>query len=621
LWLAAAVPWIAYVLSASGHAYWLDSGEFVAASVRLDIAHPPGHPLTELYGKLFTLLPIGSLPLRVAVGQAAATAIACAILCRATAAVLKLQAVREVVRWPCALFAAWASALTYGLWFQAVRPEVYALQTLCTSVIVERVASYLETRGQAMADSQRLGLPAARYAGPACFALALGLANHHFTALLVVPALVVPAFLLVRSGRLRALAGSALLGTLGLATYAYLPLRAARALPANLGHPDDWARFVWVVSARVYQHGAATQSTQPFSERLADVAVLLMESFRVLPLLAAAVGLYVLLRKPATRAAGLFALLVLAPNLIARAWLGPVRSNPDVLGYFGSTFLILGMLAACGLAELATQLVALARRWSPAGSASRRTAPPAAFLAFCLPALAFINLPFALARSSLADFHATDSIDDQRLRGLPPRSVVVETMPQTVFRHWELDAVERLRPDVLQVPVPFLTHPGMRDALLARSPSLARLVDGYLQGDAIRCGDLLAESRLRPTWLELDVRVPPDCYALLQPAALLHRVAPQQPVADVSAQLLATYEKLYADLGPHALREPETVRQLLAVHYLGAVQFAATGELDLARAEIAFTLALAPEDRNVRNLARALEQEHGPIAIAPFLDL
>jgi hypothetical protein len=51
-----------YAATASGHGYWLDSGEFTAAAVALDIAHPPSHPLAQLWAKPFTLLPIGPLP-------------------------------------------------------------------------------------------------------------------------------------------------------------------------------------------------------------------------------------------------------------------------------------------------------------------------------------------------------------------------------------------------------------------------------------------------------------------------------------------------------------------------------------------------------------------------------
>jgi hypothetical protein len=612
-WLAGGVPWIAYVLSCSAHAYWLDSGEFVAAAVRLDISHPPGHPLTELYGKAVTLLPFGSLPFRVAIGQAFATALACVFACRATAAVLKLQGVPNVLRWPCAVFAAWQSAFTYGLWFQAVRPEVYALQTLCTSVILERVTSFL-----ARAHEER-PVHAASYAGPACLALGLGLANHHFTALFVVPAMLVPAFVLVRSGRWRCLIGAGILGSLGLATYAYLPLRAAHQLAANLGDPETWSRFVWVVSARVYQHGAATQTTQPFSERLADVAVLLTESFRVLPLLAAVIGLYVSLRIRRARVAGLFLLLALAPILVARAYLGPVRSNPDVLGYFGTAFLVIGILSASALAQLAMQLAVFGR-----SLLARRVDPSlyGRYLTWLLPLLAVFNLPHALERSSLAGFHATDSLDEERMRSLPARAVVIETMPQTVFRHWELDAVERVRPDLEQVPVPFLTHPGMRDGLLARSPSLQQLVDGYLKADVLRCETLFAGAAARTIYLELDVRVPAACHPALAPAHLLHRVkagAPQPAAAVTRARLERTYAQLYRDLGAIAIREPETLRQLLAIHYLNAVQFAAVGERSLARQEIGRAEQLAPQDGNVKAFANALSQGEGPLAIAPFL--
>src|SRR5262245_45487285 len=61
LWLAVGVPLCAYLLSASGQSYWLDAGEFVAAAVDLDIAHPPGHPLTALWAKPFTWLPLGPI--------------------------------------------------------------------------------------------------------------------------------------------------------------------------------------------------------------------------------------------------------------------------------------------------------------------------------------------------------------------------------------------------------------------------------------------------------------------------------------------------------------------------------------------------------------------------------
>ena len=42
-----------------------DSGEFIACAYTLGIPHPPGAPLYILWGRLFALLPIGSVEQRV----------------------------------------------------------------------------------------------------------------------------------------------------------------------------------------------------------------------------------------------------------------------------------------------------------------------------------------------------------------------------------------------------------------------------------------------------------------------------------------------------------------------------------------------------------------------------
>src|SRR5262249_23754374 len=152
--------------------------EFVAQAVHLDIAHPPGHPLSGLYGRAFCMLPLGSLSFRVALGQAVATAAASVCMCRAIAAALRGMQLVERVRWPLALSGAWLAAFSYGIWFQAVRPEVYALQSLCSALVLERLLTL------SAAEPER---PGPALAG-AALVLGLGLTNHHLIALLGVPA-------------------------------------------------------------------------------------------------------------------------------------------------------------------------------------------------------------------------------------------------------------------------------------------------------------------------------------------------------------------------------------------------------------------------------------------------
>src|SRR5436853_7152974 len=41
-----------------------DSGEMIAASYRLGLPHPPGYPLFDLIGRLFSFIPVGTVSFR-----------------------------------------------------------------------------------------------------------------------------------------------------------------------------------------------------------------------------------------------------------------------------------------------------------------------------------------------------------------------------------------------------------------------------------------------------------------------------------------------------------------------------------------------------------------------------
>jgi hypothetical protein len=601
LWLAGGVPFVAYVATASGFAYWLDSGEFVAAAVQLDIAHPPGHPLSALYGAAFGLLPLGSLSFRVAVGQALASALASALHCRATVAALSGMELPTKVVWPLGVFAAWLSALTYGIWFQAVRPEVYALQTLCVAVVFERLVAL--AMQPATGDTRPL-LGAA-------VGLSLGLTNHHLIALLLVPAFLPALWQVWRGRRLRTLSAACALGAVGLGTYLYLPLRAAANPPANLGNPVNLERFLWVVSAQVYAHDMGTEEPQPLLERCLDVLLLLFENFRALPTLLALIGLYVLARHAGTRRHALLCALLFAVDAGARAWLGPVRSNPDILGYLAPSFLVTGTLAAGCLGAVFW----LFARHRPASAAKLSG------YAVLLPLCALALIPRGQARASLRHFEASDAFDELRMRRLPARAVVVASMPQTVFRSWEVAAVERARPDLVTIPLPFLRYPGTSEALLQRHPELSAMVHSYLSShDRLQAEALSQLARTRPVFVELDTRIAPNIYPLLRSHGLLAQVstdAEHVSADDLRNKLDSTYAELYQLLGPD-LRETETARQLLWIHYMNAVQLAGLGARELAQREAARALAIHPADARARELARAL-REPGPLKVERFL--
>ena len=138
--LAGVPPLFIYVSTASGYAHWLDGGEFVAAAADFGISHPPGHPLASIVLGAANLAPIGALSFRVALVCALLGAVAAVALFFAFESTLKVSGViGDALRFPLALAATWWVVGTQAWWFQAVRPEVYALQAALLCIAMERL--------------------------------------------------------------------------------------------------------------------------------------------------------------------------------------------------------------------------------------------------------------------------------------------------------------------------------------------------------------------------------------------------------------------------------------------------------------------------------------------------
>lgn len=622
--LAAGVPLACYVATLSGSSYWLDGGEFVAAAFQLGISHPPGHPLSELYGKALQLVPLGSLAARVAWGQALATAAAAACLYRAIETSVRVVLPGgDAVAIPAGVAGAWLAALSYGWWFQAVRPEVYALETALLCLAIERLVAF-EVRAVAPdadasithRDAGGASRSVARDARPlwvAALALGLGLTNHHFMAVLALPAFLWTAVRTLRARGARVLLSAMGIGALALSVYAYLPVRAWANPPQNPGVPTTLARFWWVVSGRVYARHQGATSWQPLDERFADMAVIIIEYSHGIFALCALCGLYFLCRHRASRVIGVAWGLVAIVGFGARAYLDPVRGNPDALGYLEPAF---GATAALAVVFLAVAGTVIAERLG-----SVRALPP--LLAALALGIGVERIVRVGPHASLAAFHATDAFAEPRIAALPARAVVVATTPHWMFRHWEHAAIEGLRPDVTVVPVPFLAYPGTADAFVARHPDLARFVASYVVAQRLTAAALVDLASRRPAIVELDMRAEPRLYPILLPANLLHRVIPGADAAALASAARdrdADHRRLYAQLGSDA-RESETSRALLWMHYTDAVYYAGRGAIALARQATERAVALHPMDAHLRELRAALRVAGGgPMDVTRFLD-
>ncbi len=608
--LASGLPLACFVATAAPFGYWHDAGEFVAQATSFGIAHPPGHPVAGVIGGAAALLPFGPIALRVALASAILAAVAAAFLYLAIERSVRAQGVRSAsIYVPLSLGATWLVVGSAGFWLQAVRPEVYALQAALSAIVLERVIAFETSAGHA------LGTPVdSRPLYAASLALGLSLANHHFLGLLLLPALAPTLARVVRTRGLRPAGKIALFGLLGLAAYVYLPVRADAGAALNLGDPNDFGRFFWVVSAQAFQ-GSSAITPQPLGYRFADVLVQLVDNMHPVPLLMAAGGAYALFRQARLRRIAFIWTAVFVIFCAARAWLGFIRENPDALGYLLPAFGAVGALAACFVGQV---LVSFGRagREPP-----RRTAVVAALV---LAVLGLLQLRESEPRASLARFAGTDAFEEIGRRTLPARSVVFAFNPQTVFRMWGAEAMEEMRPDVTVVAMPFLTYPSFVNDLAEKSPELENILRGRVLSGSLSEGELQSLAARRPVLVELDPRVDPSLYRTLVPFNLFHQVLPDRAYPDdrlAGARRAADdWDHLMVSLGSDA-EERETRRQLVWSLYHQALYFAATGQWDRAHKAIGAATTMNPlaeELLRLRDAVDAADPDSQGIDVTPY---
>jgi hypothetical protein len=293
-----------YAATASRTVCLEDDGLFVLAAKGLGLPQPPGYPLLVLLGKLFTLLPFGSLAYRVHLASAAFGAATCAVLW------LVLQHLfRDRI-------AAWAGALLLGVsaefWSQAIIAEVYTLNTLLFFLTAYLILDFGVTR-----RPRTLYLLSATYG--------LSLANHW--PLMGLSTLCLFLLLLPRwrevLPRLPLAAGIAVL--CAAAPYAWMVWRSHQHPEVSFYGPIGSASELWYFFSRKGFGDVDVSRTAGSSDRLRFLGFLLRESGRQFTVVGAALA-----------AVGLWSSWRRLPGTLAWALLA---------GFLGSSFLLLGLLA------------------------------------------------------------------------------------------------------------------------------------------------------------------------------------------------------------------------------------------------------------------------------------
>lgn len=295
-WLAA---WLAiglapvYLFTMSHTVGAADTFEFQVTAPIMGVVHPTGYPLYLLLGKLWTLLPLGSVAWRLNLGTAV-YGIGAAV---GLYAVLVLLLSRDKQPSPTANVAAVLTAALYALrptfWSQSIAAEVYTLHNLIIAgglLLVLYPLHGVRTEAQ---RHQEKGVGEYHYVYLAAL-LGLGLTNH-LTTVILLPAAVLSLLNALAQSKIKN-PKSKLLTTvaaflLPLTLYAYLPLR----WQAVNDEPMGWSRFIGWVTGDQFQDALQLMAWWRDPTRYEVVGRLFVAEWGWWGLAIAAVGLVYLL--------------------------------------------------------------------------------------------------------------------------------------------------------------------------------------------------------------------------------------------------------------------------------------------------------------------------------------
>jgi hypothetical protein len=228
---------VLYLLTLAPTTAMWDASEYIVAAYTLGIPHPPGNPLFVLLGRVASLLPFGSVAVRVNLLAAVCSAASAAIWFLVAERVLARWLQTRWTRYLGAGVAALLSATAFTVWNQSVVNEkVYTV-----SLAFFAAVSWLTVLWCDDPDGRR----ADRLLVLIAYLIGLGYANHP-AGFLVGPAVAVA--VLARRPRTllrwKLLLAGVLALMLGLTPFAVEPIRAAHHPALNEGEPTGCATSI-----------------------------------------------------------------------------------------------------------------------------------------------------------------------------------------------------------------------------------------------------------------------------------------------------------------------------------------------------------------------------------------
>src|SRR6478609_2806491 len=199
-----------------------DSGELIVAAYGLGVAHPPGFPLWVMLAHLASLVPVGSVAVRINFSSAVFAALACGMLtlvvielfltasCFAASrrknkgarhgGNIKSPSVNGLLMFAPAVGAGLLMAFSRTLWAYATITEVYALNALLILLVFFLVIRWRRLIIESRANSSAPETAHDKWIYAAAFVFGVAMGVHHVTVALTLPAIAVVVY---KTGGLR----------------------------------------------------------------------------------------------------------------------------------------------------------------------------------------------------------------------------------------------------------------------------------------------------------------------------------------------------------------------------------------------------------------------------------
>lgn len=271
------LPAIIYLFTVCPTIHWGDSGEFVSDIYCLGIPHPTGYPLYVLLGKLFTLIPIGSIAFRVNLMSIVFGTLSIFLLYNLARQIFADRVVSVISALVFAFLGVW--------WFHCISAEVYSLHVFFVLLLSNLVLIYRQTSD-------------IRYIYAFCFCAGLSVTNHMTTVIFAVPFLYV-IFIsdYKKIFKIKNLLIESLLAVLPLTLYLFLIFRSRQNPACDWGDPENLKSLFDVISGKQYRFLMFIPDFSQFVQRFWNFLKLLSGEFPVFIIISSLAGLGLLAYK------------------------------------------------------------------------------------------------------------------------------------------------------------------------------------------------------------------------------------------------------------------------------------------------------------------------------------